>query len=187
MRQNPEILAWGIVTYFRKDCGLRVMGTWGYEHAKCYQGGGIVVPSAPSRHPSKVWPGTRSSQERASGDPAGYILDVPNASPTLHACPWLNTQPCMCFLSASTPPTTAHLETWPPIPGLTWGCEQSGLSLIYDVRGKMTVQSGLLQGLPSIPFPTSCSLLWQRGRPGFQTGLGGDAAHVRKSGKVSLP
>lgn len=78
------------------------------------------------------------------------------ATPSTSAPGCTNSLACVSYPRAHPPPhPTAQSETWPPVPGLMWGWEQSGLSLIYDVRGKKTVQGGL-QGLPSIPSSTSC-------------------------------
>lgn len=134
------------------------MGALGYEPFKSRRGGGcscfvLFLLDVPARtgqapgHPSREFQVT----------PPGHALNLPTASHTLHICSWLHQQPRMCFLSPGTPPShpTAQSETWPPVPGLMWGWEQSGLSLIYDVREKKTVQGGL-PGLPSIPSSTSC-------------------------------
>lgn len=133
------------------------MGALGYEHAKCCGAGGAAVLSTSSGHPRKDSLGTGSSQQEASGDPARAHSESPHCKPhpprlLLVVLTALHVFPIARHIPPSHP--TVQSETWPPVPGLMWGCEQSGLSLIYDVRRKKTVQGGL-QGLLSIPSPTS--------------------------------
>lgn len=102
--------------YFSKDCGLRMMGAWVYEHSECCPGRDVVVLSTldiPARTVTPaVLEGTSPWSLRAHW--------VPGASCMLHLCSCLHTPPHTCL-----PSPGAH----PPL------CAQGpGLGTRNDVR-----------------------------------------------------
>lgn len=157
------------------------MGALGYEHAKCCQGGGIyscglLLLDIPARTGQALGHIKRELQVTLQGTPWISQMQAPHST---------SAPGCTYSLAwAHTPPQRIRR------PGLRYQdwCEavNSLDSLWYMTwEGRRLYRPGF-KDYWTFLFQLPVSLLWQRGRPGFKMGLGGEATYARKGGRVSL-